>query len=75
MEITPEQFKRIEHCLPVQRGNVSLSNLQVVNAMLYVPDGHPKLLHLWPVKLLQAGRSDYDGSGVMAIRAAASFRR
>lgn len=20
------------------------------------PDGHPKLLHLWPVKLLQAGR-------------------
>lgn len=25
MEITPEQFKRIEHCLPVQRGNVSLS--------------------------------------------------
>jgi hypothetical protein len=22
MEITPEQFKRIEHCLPVQRGNV-----------------------------------------------------
>lgn len=39
------------------------------------PDGHPKLLHLWPVKLLQAGRSDYDGSGVMAMRAAASFRR
>jgi hypothetical protein len=23
------------------------------------PDGHPKLLHLWPVKLPQAGRSDY----------------
>ncbi len=23
------------------------------------PDGHPKLLHLWPPKLLQAGRSDY----------------
>ena len=21
-----------------------------------IPDGHPKLLHLWPVKLLQAGR-------------------
>ena len=39
------------------------------------PDGHPKLLHLWPVKLLQAGRSDYDDSGVMAMRAAASFRR
>jgi len=23
-----------------------------------IPDGHPKLLHLWPVKLLQAGRGD-----------------
>ena len=36
MEITPEQFATIEHCLPKQRGNVSLSNLQVVNAILYV---------------------------------------
>jgi len=23
------------------------------------PDGHPKLLHLWPPKLLQAGRINY----------------
>ena len=45
------------------------------NTYLEFPDGHPKLLHLWPVKLLQAGRSDYDDSGVMAMRAAASFRR
>ncbi len=37
------------------------------------PDGHPKLLHLWPVKLLQAGRVNYDGSDVMAMRAAASL--
>jgi hypothetical protein len=43
MEITPEQFATIEHCLPRQRGNVSLGNLQVVNAILYVaPDGHSK---------------------------------
>lgn len=35
MEITPEQFSRIEHCLPLQRGNLGQSNLQVVNAMLY----------------------------------------
>ena len=41
----------------------------------HCPDGHPKLLHLWPVKLLQAGRSDYDYVGVMAMREAASFRR
>ena len=44
-------------------------------AIAHDPDGHPKLLHLWPVKLLQAGRSDYDYVGVMAMREAASFRR
>jgi transposase len=38
MEITAEQFKRIEPFLPVQRGNVALSNLQVVNAILYVAE-------------------------------------
>ncbi len=27
--------------------------------LLIPPDGHPKLLHLWPVKLLQAGRLNY----------------
>jgi transposase len=38
MEITSEQFNRIEAFLPVQRGNVSLTNLQVVNAILYVAE-------------------------------------
>ena len=38
MEITSEQFNRIEAILPVQRGNVSLTNLQVVNAILYVAE-------------------------------------
>ena len=38
MEITPEQFARIEHCLPVQRGNVSISNLQLVNSILCVAE-------------------------------------
>jgi len=28
------------------------------------PDGHPKLLHLWPVKLLQAGRPNYRRFGL-----------
>ncbi|KAB0516682.1 IS5/IS1182 family transposase, partial [Xanthomonas hortorum pv. gardneri] len=27
MEITPAQFSLIEHCLPAQRGNVSMTNL------------------------------------------------
>ena len=38
MEITAAQFSRIEPFLPVQRGNVSLSNLNVVNAILYVAE-------------------------------------
>ena len=53
MEITPEQFARIAHCLPTQRGNVSMTNLQVVNAMLYVAEhgckwrGLPKRFGNW----------------------------
>jgi hypothetical protein len=29
MEISPEQYERIAPYLPVQRGNVSINNLQV----------------------------------------------
>src|SRR5476649_2431382 len=53
MEITSQQFSRIEAFLPVQRGNVSLSNLQVVNAILYVAEhgckwrGLPKRFGNW----------------------------
>ena len=36
MQLTQAQYEKIAHCLPVQRGNVSLSNLQVLNAILYV---------------------------------------
>ncbi|MDE0164243.1 MAG: IS5 family transposase [Bryobacterales bacterium] len=38
MEITEEQYRRIEPVLPRQRGNVSLSNLTVLNAILYVAE-------------------------------------
>ncbi len=38
MEITEAQYQRIAPYLPVQRGNVSLSNLQVLNAILYVAE-------------------------------------
>ena len=38
MQITPEQFLLLAPCLPKQRGNVSLSNLQVLNAILYVAE-------------------------------------
>ena len=53
MEITAEQFARIVHCLPKQRGNVSMSNLNVLNAILYVAEhgckwrGLPKRFGNW----------------------------
>ena len=53
MEINEEQYSRIKDSLPVQRGNVSLSNLQVLNAILYVAEqgckwrGLPKRFGRW----------------------------
>ena len=53
MEITEVQYRRIEACLPRQRGNVSLSNLQVLNAILFVAEhgckwrGLPKRFGNW----------------------------
>ena len=53
MEITQAQVEQIEHCLPKQRGNVSLSNLAVLNAVLYVAEhgckwrGLPKRFGNW----------------------------
>src|SRR4051795_113332 len=38
MEITEQQFARIKDSLPVQRGNVSRSNLEVLNALLSVAE-------------------------------------
>jgi len=36
MEITEAQYERIKSYLPTQRGNVRVSNLDVLNAFLYV---------------------------------------
>ncbi len=36
MELTKSQFQRIADCLPRQRGNVKTTNLQLLNALLYV---------------------------------------
>ena len=38
MEITPKQYESVAPCLPLQRGNVRLSNLEVLNAILYVAE-------------------------------------
>jgi transposase len=53
MELTKSQYQRIEPFLPRQRGNGSLSNLQVLNAILYVAEqgckwrGLPKCFGNW----------------------------
>ena len=38
MEITTEQYSKIEGYFPTQRGNVKNDNLQVLNAILYVAE-------------------------------------
>ena len=53
MEISEQRYRRIEAVLPRQRGNVSLSNLTVLNAILYVAEqgcpwrGLPKRFGNW----------------------------
>ena len=38
MKLTQAQYDRIADCFPRHRGNVSLSNLEVLNAILYVAE-------------------------------------
>ncbi len=69
MEITEAQFKQVEHCLPRQRGNVSLTNLQVLNAILYVAEhgckwrGMPKRFGNWHTIYTRMSR--WTKSGVL----------
>jgi transposase len=67
MEITEEQYERIKSALPVQRGNVSLSNLQVLNAVLYVAEqgckwrGLPKRFGRWHTIYTRMNRWSKNG--------------
>ena len=67
MEITEAQYLRIEPSLPRQRGNVSLSNLQVLNALLYVTEqgckwrGLPKRFGNWPTIYTRMNRWSKNG--------------
>ena len=69
MEITKEQFARIEGGLPVQRGNVRLENLTVLNAILYVAEhgckwrGLPKRFGNWHTIYVRMNR--WSKSGVL----------
>jgi transposase len=69
MEISEEQYGRIKDSLPVQRGNVSLSNLQLLNALLYVAEhgckwrGLPKRFGNWHTIYTRMSR--WSKSGVL----------
>ncbi len=68
MEITEEQYARIKDSLPVQRGNVSLSNLQFLNAVLYVAEhgckwrGLPKRFGNWHTVYTRMNRWSKSGA-------------
>ena len=68
MEITEEQYARIKDSLPIQRGNVSLSNLQFLNAVLYVAEhgckwrGLPKRFGNWHTIYTRMNRWSKSGA-------------
>src|ERR1039458_7275676 len=67
MEITEAQYERIKDALPVQRGNVRLSNLQVLNAVLFVAEqgckwrGLPKRFGRWNTIYMRMNRWAKNG--------------
>ena len=62
MEITLQQYKIIEPLLPIPRGNIKISNLQVLNAILYVAEqgckwrGLPARFGRWHSIYMRANR-------------------
>ncbi len=68
MEISEEQYARIKDSLPVQRGNVSLSNLQFLNSVLYVAEhgckwrGLPKRFGNWHTIYTRMNRWSKSGA-------------
>jgi transposase len=68
MEISEEQYARIKDSLPVQRGNVSLTNLQLLNALLYVAEhgckwrGLPKRFGNWHTIYTRMNRWSKNGT-------------
>src|SRR5258708_3138358 len=68
MVITRAQYEQIAHCLPTQRGNVSLTNLAVLNAILYVAEqggkwrGLPKRFGNWHTIYTRMNRWSKNGA-------------
>lgn len=67
MQITQEQYEKIEKYLPVQRGNVSMTNLQLINAILYVAENGckwralPKTYGNWHTVYVRMNRWSKNG--------------
>lgn len=67
MEITETQFCRIASVLPRQRGNVKVTNLQFLNALLYVAEhgckwrGLPKRFGPWHTIYTRMNRWSKNG--------------
>src|SRR6516165_1609712 len=67
MEISEEQYARIKDSLPVQRGNVSLTNLQFLYSVLYVAEhgckwrGLPKRFGNWHTIYTRMNRWSKNG--------------
>jgi len=69
VEISEAQFRRIDAALPRQRGNVKVTNLQFLNAVLYVAEqgckwrGLPKRFGSWHTIYTRMNR--WSKSGVL----------
>ena len=70
MELTQSQYELIASHLPVQRGNVKIPNLQVLNAMLYIAEhgckwrGLPERFGRWHTVYMRMNR--WSNRGVLA---------
>ena len=42
MQLTPEHYERIAHLFPKHRGSLTYSNLEVLNAILYIAENGAK---------------------------------
>jgi len=67
MEIREEQYEKMKHILPVQRGNVSVDNITFINALLYICENGckwrriPKEYGKWHVIYKRFNRRVKDG--------------
>ena len=67
MQITQTQYNKIEKYLPKQRGNVRISNLNLINAILYVVENGckwralPKIYGNWHTIYVRLNRWSKNG--------------